>query len=241
MGYELYYWPRIPGRGEFVRLAFVEAGVDYVDVAMVKEGGGEHGAAGMLQRVMADPRLQRPPFAPPFLKDGDLVIAQTANILMYLGPRLGLAPSDEAGRIWVNELQLTIADFVDEAHDTHHPLGPTLYYDQQKAEAKRRSAEFLTQRVPKYMTYFETVLERSEGWLAGDRFTYADLSLFQMVEGLRYAFPKAMGRLEPGYGKVRELHDRVAERERIAAYLRSGRRTAFNEDGIFRHHPELDV
>lgn len=241
MACELYYWPGTPGRGEFVRLPFVDAGVEYVDVALSREKGGEHGAVEMMQRVMRDSRLPHPPFSPPFLKDGELIVAQTANILMYLGPRLRLAPSNEAGRIWVNELQLTIADFLDEVHDTHHPLGPTLYYEDQKPEARRRAAEFLAHRLPKYLGYFETVLGRSGKWLAGDALTYADTSLFQVIEGLRYAFPNAMARLERNHRKVVAHHKKVAERERIAAYLASDRRIAFNEDGLFRHYPELDV
>ena len=241
MSYELFYWPGIPGRGEFVRLAFVESGVEYRDVATSAQSGSEERAVELLQRAMNDSRQPHPPFAPPFLKDGELVVAQTANILLYLGSRLGLAPADEAGRLWAHQLQLTIADWVAEAHDTHHPLGPSLYYDDQRREAKRRAAEFLAHRLPKYFGYFEAVLERSGEWLAGAAPGYVDLSLFQTVAGLRYAFPRAMSRLEPRYPRVIALHDAVAKRERIAAYLASDRRIPFNEEGIFRHYPELDA
>jgi len=233
MRYELYYWPEIQGRGEFVRLALEEAGADYADVA--REAGG----MARLTRLMDDAKT--PPFAPPFLKAGRLVIGQTANILLYLGEHEGLAPKSEAGRLWVHGLQLTIADFVVEIHDTHHPIGSGLYYEDQKKEAKRRTADFLQNRVPKFLGYFEQVLAGSGGdYLTGRRVTCADLSLFQIVAGLRYAFPKAMRRMERRHPRVVALHDKVAARPRIKAYLASGRRIPFNEMGIFRHYPELD-
>lgn len=242
MSCELYYWPGIPGRGEFVRLALEEAGVEYLDVAITtKESAGEERVVKVLQQIMDDPRLKTPPFAPPFLKAGSLIIAQTANILMYLGAHHGLAPADEAGRLWTHELQLTIADWVAETHDVHHPLGSSLYYEDQKPEARKRATEFLAHRLPKYLRYFEAVLERSGAWLAGEALTYADLSLFQMIEGLRYAFPNGMVKLEKRFGGVMALHEKVANRPRIGFYFRSGRRIPFNESGIFRHYPELDV
>jgi glutathione S-transferase len=237
MRYELYYWPSIQGRGEFVRLALEDAGADYVDVARRR---GRVGVSAMM-RLIDGRTIARPPFAPPFLKAGDLLIGQTANILFYLGGRHGLAPRGEAGRLWTNQLQLTIADFVDEAHDTHHPIAAGLYYEQQRAAAKRRAADFLNSRAPKFLHYFDEVLDRAGGsYLLGRSFTYADLSLFQVVAGLRYAFPKAMRRLEKKVPRVIALNARVAERERIAAYLASERRIAFNKWGIFRHYPELD-
>jgi glutathione S-transferase len=240
--YELHYWPSIQGRGEFVRLALEEAGADYVDIARLSAKSGA-GVPALL-RLLDGKTIVRPPFAPPMLKDGALVIAQTANILLYLGSRLGLAPKAEAGRLWANQLQLTIADFVDEAHDTHHPIASSLYYEDQLEEARRRSAIFLKARVPKVLGYFATVLERNpsgDKHLIGARVSYPDLSLFQLVAGLRYAFPRAMARIEKDYKRVTALHDRIAARPRIAAYLKSDRRLAFNEDGIFRHYPELDT
>jgi glutathione S-transferase len=237
MRYELYYWPSIQGRGEFVRLALAEAGADYVDVARQK------GGMAKLERLLESPRVKRPPFAPPFLKAGPLLIGQTANILLFLGGRHGLAPKNEAGRLWVNQLQLTIADLVAEAHDVHHPIGSGLYYEDQKREAKRAAENFVAERIPKYLTYFETVLargSRSASYLAGARLSYADLSLFQIVEGLRYAFPHAMKRMEKKIPRVVDLRNRVAARPRIAAYLASKARIPFNESGIFRHYPELD-
>jgi glutathione S-transferase len=237
MRYELYYWPSIQGRGEFVRLALEEAGADYVDVARKPGKGG----VPEMMKFMDGRRVKHPPFAPPFLKAGELVIGQTANILLYLGTRHGLAPRAEAGRLWTNQLQLTIGDFVAEAHDTHHPIAAGLYFEDQRAAAKRRSTDFLNARAPKFLRHFERVLERSGGhYLLGRGLTYADLSLFQVADGLRYAFPKAMRRLERKIPRVKALHDRVAERPRIAAYLTSKRRIAFNQSGIFRHYPELD-
>jgi len=234
MRYELYYWPTIQGRGEYVRLVLEDAGADYVDVA--RRGNG---VSRMMK--MMDAEKGTPPFAPPFLKAGKLVIGQTANILLYLGPRHGLAPKAEAQRLWVHQLQLTIADFVVEIHDTHHPLGPTLYYEDQRRAAKARTSEFLGERVPKFLGYFERLIHASGGpYLNGRRVCYADLSLFQIVEGLRYSFPNNMKRLERKVPRLINLHDKVAMRPNIKAYLSSDRRIPFNEDGIFRHYPALD-
>jgi glutathione S-transferase len=241
MPYELYYWPSNQGRGEFVRLALEDAGAEYVDVARLpeKQGGGERALVELL-RDRSAPRL---PFAPPFLKAGRRVIGQTANILLFLGPRLGLAPSAEADLLWVHQLQLTVADFVAEIHDVHHPIAGSLYYEDQKAEAARRAALFVDERLPRFLGYFERVLERNPrrgGWAVGARCSTADLSLFQVVEGLRYAFPKAMERAEKKRPRLVALRDRVAARANVAAYLASERRIPFNQQGIFRHYPELD-
>ena len=237
MRYELYYWPSIQGRGEFVRLALEDAGADYVDEARRPKG------MAAMMRFMESSAIDRPPFAPPFLKAGKLVIAQTANILFYLGPRLDHVPKSEPSRFWAHQLQLTIADWVAEAHDTHHPISGSLYYEDQKKEAKRRAADFTAERIPKYLGYFERILKRHSkggGYLLGKKISYVDLSLFQMIEGLRYAFPRAMARLEPKHPLSIALHDRVAARPRLAAYLTSERRIPFNQEGIFRHYPELD-
>jgi glutathione S-transferase len=238
MTYELYYWPTIQGRGEFVRLALEEAEAPYIDVA--RKGAG--GMSAML-RLMESNRVEHPPFAPPFLRSGKLLIAQTANILLYLGPRHGLAPASEAGRLFAHQLQLTVTDLVQEVHDTHHPISTELYYEEQRRAAKQRSEVFLKHRVPKFLGYFERVLARNaagKGMLIGGRLTYPDLSLFQIVEGLRYAFPRALKRIERAQPRVVALHDKVATRPRIAAYLASPRRIAFNEEGIFRRYPALD-
>jgi glutathione S-transferase len=237
MAYELYYWPSIQGRGEFVRLALEAADVPYIDVARQPKG------INIMLRLMEDGSMLAPPFAPPFLHADGLWIAQTANILMFLGARHGLAPSGEAGKLWANQLQLTMADFVTEIHDTHHPISSNLYYEEQMPEAKRRTKVFLEERAPKFLGYFERIFSRkgSSGWLAGAAMTYPDLSLFQIVSGLTYAFPNAMGRLLPAYPSVKQLHRQVEEIPRVAAYLSSPRRVPFCEEGIFRHYPELDL
>lgn len=238
--YELYYWPTIQGRGEFVRLALEDAGAGYIDVA--REPGGMRAMQQFL-RGEVSPSTSPAPFAPPFLRSGKLVIGQTAAILHYLAPRLGLEPSTEAGRLAALQHQLTLADWVVEAHDTHHPIAVDEYYAEQKSEAKRRSQSFYSARIPKFLAYFEAQLSRSRGrqsYLLGARCSYPDLSLFQVVEGLRYAFPNAFARAARKSPRVIALAQRVAERPKLAAYLASPRRIAFNEDGIFRHYPELD-
>jgi glutathione S-transferase len=218
MIYELYYWPSIQGRGEFVRLALEDARASYRDVAR-EEGGME-----AMMRLLDAHETERPSFAPPFLEAGPHIIGQTANILLYLGGPLGLAPKSEAGRLWVHELQLTIADLVTEIHDRHHPIAPGLYYEDQKSEALRRAADLRENRLPKFFGYFETLLENQEhkgGFLTGRRASYADLSLFQIVEGVRYAFPKAAKHLEKSHRRLAELRERVAAREGIKEYLLS--------------------
>lgn len=239
--YELYYWPGLQGRGEFVRLALEEAGVAYRDIAKT---GSESEASGTIVTLLGDPGLTTLPFAPPFLKHGRRIIGQTAAILLYLGDRHGLAPKAEAGRLWTHQLQLTIADAVTEAHDAHHPIASSLYYEDQKPEAKRRAEDFCRQRMPKFLNWFETVLDRNpggKGHLVGARLTYADLSLFQLVSGLAHAFPKASRRALDKTPRLAALAETIAARPRIAAYLASDRRIPFNEYGIFRHYPELDL
>ena len=235
MRYQLFYWPDIQGRGEFVRLALEDAGAAYDDVAR-KSGGVDR-----MMTMMKGGRDKHPPFAPPFLKAGKLLIAQVANILFYLGPRLKLAPRDEAGRLWLHQLQLTVTDFVKEIHDTHHPVASDLYYEDQKPEAKRYADNFIDERAPKYLGYLETVLRKSGGpFLAGRKATYVDLSVFQLIEGLRYAFPQAMRGIERKVSGLVTVRGKVAVRPGIKAYFASPRRIAFNEMGIFRHYPELD-
>ena len=241
MPYELYYWPTIQGRGEFIRLVLEAAGADYIDVARGSSDAGQGVPA--LMRLLNDGGLETPPFAPPFLRSEGLVIAQTANILQFLAPRLGLAPEDPAARVRANQVVLTIMDFLVEAHDTHHPIASGLYYEDQKAEAKARAADFLQSRAPKYLGYFERVLTSNPAgpdWAIGHRLSPVDPSLSQIVEGMRYAFPRAMARLEKATPALTGLHDRVAEQPGIKAYLASDRRIPFNEQGIFRHYPELD-
>jgi glutathione S-transferase len=242
MPYELHYWPTIQGRGEFVRLALEAAGAGYADVAR------EEGGMDAMEHYLGSPEVLRPPFAPPFLVDGKVVVAQTAAILLYLGPRLGLVPAGEADRLWTHQIQLTIADVVTEAHDTHHPIASGLYYEDQQAEARRRAADFRRARLPKFIGWFEAILQRNPRnaraavpRLVGARLSYADLSLFQLVAGARYAFPKATARVLKKAPLVSALHDGVAGHRRLRAYLDSERRIAFNTQGIFRKYPELDA
>lgn len=242
MIYQLYYWPGIQGRGEYVRLALEESGARYIDVALMPEnkGGGEP----EIGRLLAGEGIERPPFAVPCLKAGRQLIGQTANILLFLGGRLNLAPGDAAGKIWTHQLQLTINDFVVEIHDTHHPIGGGLYYKQQKSAARRRSREFLAERLPKFLDYFEGVLMRNirrGPWMVGSRLTYVDLSMAQVIAGLQYAFPKASARALRSRPHLRALHNAVFNRPRIRQYLASSRRIAFNNDDLFRRYPELDI
>jgi len=240
LAYELFYWPEIQGRGEFVRLALEEAGAPYVDVARSKSKG--HGVAAMTKLLRSHAEAQLP-FAPPILRDGEMLVSHVANILQYLGPKLGLAPSEDKGRVFANVLQLTITDIVAEAHDTHHPISTALYYEDQKDAAKARASAFLAQRMPKYLGYFERVMAQNPAGSAhsvGSALSYVDLSLFQLCEGLRYAFPRATADLDAKYPHLTALVSSVRARPHIAAYLSSPRRVPFNESGIFRHYPELD-
>jgi len=233
MRYELYYWPGIQGRGEFVRLALEEAGAAYTDVAREDDSS--------LMRFLEGDGVAYPPFAPPLLKAGKLLIGQTANILLFLGDRHNLAPSSQAGRLWAHQLQLTLSDLVAEVHNGHHPISGGLYYEDQKREAAKSTKALREERLPKYLAYFARVLAQSgSGWLTGRALSYADLSLFQIVAGLRYAFPRRMKRLEADYPGLTTLYDRAAGRPRIAGYLASPRRLPFSTEGIFRHYPELD-
>lgn len=242
MIYKLYYWPGIQGRGEYVRLALEEARAGYVDVALLPEGQG--GGVAAIERLLHDKRIGHPPFAVPCLQAGRQLIGQTANILLFLGARHGLAPRSAAGRLWAHQLQLTIADFISEIHDTHHPLGGALYYGQQKAAARRRSREFLRHRLPAFLHYFERVLAANAGrgpWMLGSRLSYVDLSMAQVIAGLRFAFPRASARALRSRPRLRALQRAVFARPRIRRYLASSRRIAFNNDDIFRHYPELDL
>lgn len=240
--FELHYWTGIQGRGEFVRLALEATGASYVDVARKPESKG--GGDGALMRRLRHASNPTPSFAPPFLVHGDFVIGQTAAILIYLGPRLGLVGRTERDVLWTHQLQLTIADMVAEAHDSHHPISSSLYYEDQKDAALARAKDFCAHRIPKFLTWFEQVLQRNDApgtHLVGDRLSYADLSLFQLVEGLRYSFPKATARALADRPHVVRLHDNVRQLPRIRDYLGSPRRLAFNEQGIFRRYPELDA
>jgi glutathione S-transferase len=241
--YELYYWPSIQGRGEFVRLALEEGGAEYVDVARLPESAG--GGARAIMHLLRNDAEPFPAFAPPILKHGHVTISHSAAILLYLGPRLSLVPEDEVNRLWVHQLELTITDFAAEIHDVHHPIASSLYYDDQKAEAARRAPIFVKERLPKFLGYFERVLRKNtEGrseYLVGSERTYVDLSMFQILSGLAYAFPKSLSAMENQIPLLMALKNRVESRPRIAAYLASERRIPFNQMGLFRSYPELDV
>ncbi len=241
--YELYYWPGLPGRGEFIRLAFEEAGCPYREMGRLTSDQG--GGVSSIQRLMRGQAEGLRPFAPPILKYGEVILAQTANILLWLAPRLGLVPHDEMTRVTANQIQLSIMDLVAEVHDTHHPVGTSLFYEQQKVEAQRKSEVFVSRRMPQLLGYFESLLQRnatSQGKsLVGADLTYVDLSMFQVLEGLDYAFPHAFAHAKPSIPQLLALRERVAARPNIAAYLGSNRRLPFNEHGIFRRYPELDI
>lgn len=241
--YELFYWPGLQGRGEFIRLTLEDAGAPYVDVARLPADQG--GGVAAIMRLLRGEHEGLLPLAPPILRAGGLTLAQVANILQFLGPRVGLAPADEAGRLAAHQLQLTIADLVSEVHDTHHPISTGRYYEEQKEAARERSAAFLEQRLGRFLAYFERVLERNrEGagqQLVGGAISYVDLSLFQVLEGLDYAFPRAFARASAAIPGLLALRERVRQRPRLADYLASDRRLAFNESGIFRRYPELDL
>jgi glutathione S-transferase len=241
MAYELYYWPGIQGRGEFVRLALEAAGAPYVDVA--RERGAGRGMKAMMS-MLEGAAAPLTPFAPPFLRDGSIVVSHVANILHYLGPKLGLAPKDEAGRLFADALQLTITDLVAEVHDTHHPISTDLYFEDQRKEAKARSTAFLQHRAPKYLGYFERVLgdnPAGPAHIVGGGLTTVELSLFQVWAGLAYAFPDAFADAGRRYPALAALAASVAALPNVAAYLGSDRRIPFNESGVFRHYPELDA
>lgn len=240
MRYKLYYWPDIQGRGEFVRLALEDAGAEYLDMARLS---GRGKGVEAMQKIVQE-STATPPFAPPILKVGKQCIAQTANILFFLGPRLRLVPKAAEKQQWAHQLQLTIMDFVNEIHDCHHPLAVSLYYEDQLEEAARRSRFFIDERLPKFLGYFERVIEtndKSDQCAVGRKCSYVDLSLFQLVAGLRYAFPLALSKIKHSYPRLLNLHDTIATRPNLKAYLESDRRLPFNESGIFRHYPELDI
>jgi glutathione S-transferase len=240
--YELFYWPTIQGRGEFVRLVFEEAGLPYDDVARRPESEG--GGVAALMRMLEDDVAGTPPFAPPVLRVGKLRIAQTALICRFVAEQTGLVPTGKEDRLRADQLMLTIMDRVLEAHDTHHPISGSLYYEEQQAEALRRAPIFVKERLPKALRYFERVLAANsagrEQVLVSDRLTYVDLALFQLVTGLAYAFPRSLDALKPQVPRVMSLCEAVRTRPRIAEYLASSRRLPFNAQGIFRHYRELD-
>ncbi|KAI0012376.1 glutathione S-transferase protein-like protein [Xylariaceae sp. FL0662B] len=243
--YELIYYTGVPGRGEHVRLMFEEAGAPYEDTQFLSFdkaretvthwlGAGGHG----------NPKY----FAPPLFKHGDLVMSQTPNILLYLGPKLGLAGSREDDVYRVNALALTALDgLCNEVHDSHHPIAVMLPYEDQKEESLRRSQYWIKNRLLTHLEYWQKALvgdkETGGPWLLGTTLTYADLVLFQCLDGTTYAFPNAMkqARESGKYDRVFELWEAVKARPNIAAYLGSNRRQKYQDWGIYRHYPDNDL
>ncbi len=230
MTYELIYWPHIQGRGEFVRLALEALDLEYVDVA--REGPG--GPA----RVVAFLREHPGVFASPVLRDGEIIVAQTANILAWLGSQYDAWPEEEQAQLEAMQRLMTVMDLVAEAHDTHHPLDLGAHYEEQKDAAKVRARAFRTNRLGRFLSHFERTLGRS--YAVGDAFTVVDLALTQVLDGLEYAFPRAFARATRPTPGLLGLRDRVKSRPRVTEYLASPRRIPFNEKGIFRRYPELD-
>jgi glutathione S-transferase len=227
--YELFYWPKIQGRGELIRLAFEASGTAYVDVCRTSAG------VPALVELMKTANHPAPPLAPPIVRHEGLVLSQTASVLFYLAPRLELVATDEASRLGANQSMLTVMDFMSEVHDTHHPIAVGQYYEDQKEAALLRAKSFVAERMPKYLGYFERLVHEPNRAI-----DYVDLALFQVVAGLRYAFPKALDHLSSRIPRLLALAERVEQASNVATYLASERRIPFNESGIFRRYPELD-
>lgn len=255
--YELLYHPSIPGRGEFIRLCFEATGVPYTDVANEKSDGYSAVQAACIQKTTSPEGVEgNPPvFSPPALrvpgagKDGKqpLLISQTPNILMYLAERLGLAPDDEAATYHVYQLAFTALDLNNEVHDTHHPLAVAQYYEDQKEAALRKATDVRENRLPKFLGYFEAnpkFNEKNGGgagkYLVGDRLTFADLVVWQVLDGLFFAFPKEMeARKAEHEALLGGFYESVKQEGGLKEYLKSERRLPYSQ-GIFRYYPELD-
>jgi glutathione S-transferase len=228
---QLWYWPDIPGRGEFIRLALEAAEVDYADMAR------EKGAKAMLDDMAS--RSGIAPLAPPYIVDGDLCIGQTAHILAVLADRHGFGAGDLPTDLQLIQLQLDVSDMVSEVHAVHHPISGALYYRDQMDAAYEAAQHFRGTRIPRYLDHFERALAEQGGpFVLGEQWTHVDTSLFQLLEGLDYMFPNRMAELD--YPRLALCREAVMEIEGIDAYLGSERRLAFSEDGLFRHYPELD-
>jgi glutathione S-transferase len=233
MTYALWYWPNIPGRGEFVRLALEAAEVAYRDIAR------EQGAEALVRDLEARSGIR--PFAPPYLVDGAFAIAQVAHILAWLADRHDFGAGELERDLELITLQLTISDMVAEVHAVHHPISTALYYADQKDAALQAAAHFRTERMLKFLDYFEDALGANQGpFVLGRKWSHVDTSLFQLVEGLRYMFPQRMEAIGDDYPRLLACHEAVVALEGIAAYRASERCIPFNKDGIFRHYPELD-
>ncbi|MCJ1328883.1 hypothetical protein MMC10_005560 [Thelotrema lepadinum] len=251
--FELLYWPTMPGRGEFIRLPLEATGVAYNDVCNEQKSG-----MGQLSKLIdssstSDSDGNPVAFAPPVLrvtgagKDGtSLVIHQTPAILAYLAPQIGMVPEDDAGAAaYVAQIALTALDLNNETHDTHHPVGVSLYYEDQKDEALKKAKDFRENRIPKFFSYFERVLKGNEKdgkgqYLVGDKLTYADTTVWQVLDGLYFAFPKEIAAREKEYPLlIGSFYPKFKQEKGIKDYLASDRRLPYSM-GIFRHYPELD-
>jgi glutathione S-transferase len=245
--YELIYWPSLPGRGEFVRLVLEAGGASYSDIAAKSIPDSAQAVLGLIAESNIGDATNPPIFAPPFLRHGDLSMNQTMNILRYLAPKFGLeGDGSEATKVHLASIAATIFDgLCNEAHETHHPIASSAYYEDQKPEAAKRAKNYIEERLPKFLTYVTRVLKaKTSGggpWLYGGTFTYADIVLFQCIDGNLFAFPKTMAKLraDSKYDGVFKLYEAVKEVPKIAAYL-SGKRPYQYGEGIWRHYPELE-
>tara|TARA_A100001391_G_scaffold7621_5_gene4898 strand:+ start:10017 stop:10736 length:720 start_codon:yes stop_codon:yes gene_type:complete len=237
MSYQLFYWPSIPGRGEFVRLFMEAAELEYEDVA--RTDGADALVEDLHARGGEEGGIR--PFAPPYLVDDDVVIGQTALILLYLSDKEGLGSGDLATDLKLMQVQMDIADLVEEIHGSHHPIAPSLYYADQMDAAFEKAADLRATRIPKYLIHFDNALAANGGpFMLGDQWSHVDTSLFQLMEGLDYAFPNYMAQMQGTWANLEALQTAVPDIEGLAPYLASERRMEFNEDGLFRHYEELD-
>lgn len=281
--YILHYWPAIPGRAEFIRLAFESAGVSYTEkndaeeVSMTIKGIGHPPSFAVPVLEVADAPLLHDlasqgsstaaklpkntstedistSRSAPHHPTSSSFISQTPAILAYLAPILGLdgvprvGEEDNSSRVavnirraQVNALTSTVLDLNNEAHDVHHPISVSSYYEDQQHEAKLRAEDFRSHRVPKFFKYFNLTMESNpsrSGYLLGSTLTIADLALFQVVDGLQFAFPKYMDGLSKGehYKHVFALHDKVKHLEKVREYLSSNRRKEYRYVMVILSH-----
>jgi len=238
--YRLYYWPNLPGRGEFIRLVLEQAGAKYVDIARQPEAEG--GGMPPLMALRYGQGEGQPAYAPPVLRAGDFWLAQTPAICDYLAAIHRLVPTEPQGRARALQVFLTIFDVLGEVHDTHHPISKARFYEDQKQAAKQNATSFLQDRLPNHMAYFDRVLSQAGGaYLLGHTLTYVDLAMYQLLLGLKHAFPKGASQVLTQTPGLSALFDKVAAQPRVAAFKASDRSVAFSNDGIFRNYPELDL
>lgn len=123
------------------------------------------------------------------------------------------------------------------------------YYEDQKTEALRFSKEFRKDRIPKFFGYFNKALKYNKAkgasgkYLVGDKLTYADTTLFHVIDGVSYAFPTRVEELKAegaGFEELWAFYEGIKAEENIKSYLESDRRLAY-KNGIFRYYAELDV